>query len=72
MESDERKKIDIKQYTLPPVSKGYLLRIVIYIVLLTLLSCFAFYFYNLKSEPKPLKSPTDVKEIRGITLSDSL
>lgn len=78
MEEDERRKIDLKQHALSPVSKAYLLRIIMYVVLLTGLSLFIFYLYNRKPEPadvkrQDMKVETDnIKEIRGVTLTDSL
>ena len=71
MEIDERKKIDLKQYAMESVSKGYLLRIIIYVVVLIVLGCFIYFFYNRKNEPVPLKNSSKVKEITGVTLSDS-
>lgn len=72
MEEDERRKIDLKQHALEPVSRKYLLRISMYVILLTVLSCFIYYLYNRKPEPREVRSPNDVKEIRGVTLSDSV
>ncbi|MCJ8289170.1 MAG: hypothetical protein HRT58_08635 [Crocinitomicaceae bacterium] len=72
MEEDERRKIDLKKYALSPVSRRYLLRISMYVVLLTVLSWFTYYLYSRDPEPRKVKSPTEVQEIRGVTLSDSL
>ena len=72
MEEDERRKFDLKKYALTPVSRKYLLRISMYVVLLTVLSWFIYYLYNREPEPRKVKSPTEVKEIRGVTLSDSV
>ena len=71
-EDDEQRKIDLKQHALSPVSKKYLLRIIFYVVLLVGLCFVIYYLTNLKPEPKPVKNPKDVKEIRGVTLSDSV
>ena len=72
MEEDERRKIDLKQHALSPVSRKYLLRIIMYVVLLSVLSGFIYYVSNRKPEPRKVKDPTEIKEIRGFTLSDSL
>ena len=69
-EVDERRKIDLKKHALTAVSRKYLLRIGMYVILLTVLSCFIYYLYNRKPEPREVKSPNDVEEIRGVTLSD--
>lgn len=72
MEEDERPKIDLKKHTLPPVSRKYLFRIIMYVVMLSVLGGFIYYASNRKPEPQPVKNPVNIKEIRGITLSDSL
>jgi len=71
-DEDERRKIDFQKYTLTPVSRKYLLRISMYVILLTVLSWFIYYLYNRKPEPRKIENPVDVKEIRGVTLSDSI
>lgn len=43
---NEDRKVDFKKHQLPPVSKSYLLRIVIYIVLLTALGFAIKYLYT--------------------------
>ncbi|MDG1331673.1 MAG: hypothetical protein P8P74_05040 [Crocinitomicaceae bacterium] len=73
MEEDEdQRKIDLKQHALNPVSKKYLLRIILYVVLLVGLCYVVFYLYKREPKPTPVKNPKDVKEIRGVTLSDSI
>ncbi len=72
MEENEQRKINLKQHALSPVSKKYLLRIGMYVVLLTGLCLFIYYIYNRKPEPRPVKNPKNIKEIRGVTLLDSL
>lgn len=71
-DDDDQRKIDLKQHALPPVSKTFLLRIVMYVLLLAGLCYVVFYLYNRKPEPKPVKSPKDVKEIRGVILDDTV
>ena len=70
MEEDERRKIDLRQHTLSPVSKKYLLRIILYVVLLTGLSLVVLYLYNREVEKPAVKNPEEIQEIRGIKLSD--
>lgn len=72
MEEDERRKIDLKQHTLSPVSKRYLFRITLYVVILVGLCFVIYYLNNRNNQPKPVKNPKEIKEIRGITLSDSI
>lgn len=72
MEEDEQKKIDLKQHALPSVSRKYLFRIILYAVILTSIGVFMYYMYNRSPEPTRVKNPKDIKEIRGITLSDSI
>lgn len=64
MEKD--RKIDLKQHTLPPVSKRYLLRILIYIVLLIVLGVL---IYKLFANPKGQETKiNEVEQINNITL----
>ena len=72
MEEDEQRKIDLKQHALAPVSKKYLLRIIMYIALLVGLCYVVYYLHNREPEPKPIKNPKNIREIRGVTLSDSI
>ncbi len=72
MDEDERQKIDLRKHALSPVSRKYLLRLTMYAVLLTVLSSFIYYVSNRKPEPRKVKSPVDVKEVHGVTLSDSI
>jgi hypothetical protein len=69
-EEDERIKIDLKQHTLPPVSKRYLFRIILYVVLLTGVCSIAYYLYNRRGEAKVVKEPEPIEEIRGVTISE--
>lgn len=73
MEEDEPRKIDLKQHTLSPVSRHYLLRIIVYVIILTVLGFFMYYMYNRTNQPqkKPV-NPNEIKEIRGVTLMDSV
>ena len=71
-EDDEQRKIDLRQHALEPVSKRYLVRIIMYVVLLTFLGFFMYYMYNRESAPKKIQNPEGIKEIKGVTLSDSL
>ena len=70
MEDDERIKIDLKQHTLPPVSKRYLLRIILYVVLLTTVGVIAYYLYNRRSEKVVIKESDTIEEIHGVTISN--
>jgi prolipoprotein diacylglyceryltransferase len=72
MEEDEQRKIDLKKHALPPVSRKYLLRIIMYVVMLAVLGGLIYYVSNREVQPKKVKDPIDVKEIRGFTLTDSL
>lgn len=68
---DERQKIDLKQHALTPVSKWYLIRISVYVILLILVSFAIYFIYNHKQEATPVKNPEKIQEIRGVKLSDS-
>ena len=72
MDDDERHRIDFKQHTLPPVSKWYLIRIVFYVVFLTLVGFAIYYLHGSKKTPPPKKDLDTIKEIRGVKLSESV
>jgi hypothetical protein len=61
---DERPKIDLKKHQLPPVSKRYMLRIIVYIVVLVLLGLAIRYLYKQNS----VKNHPDIKQIEGVTI----
>ena len=63
---DERQRIDLRQHTSPPVSKWYLLRIIIYVVILILLGVF---IYALSKHKKTPEIPLKNQEIRGVEIS---
>ena len=68
---DDRRKIDFKQHTLPAVSKWYLIRIIFYVVFLTLVGFAIYYLHgNKASKTPPATDPKDIKEIRGVKLSE--
>ena len=71
MDEDERHRIDFKQHTLPPVSKWYLIRIIFYVVFLTLVGFAIYYLHGTKKTPPPKKDLDNIKEIRGVKLSES-
>jgi len=70
MEEDDRPKIDLQRHTLSPVSKRYLFRIILYVVLLTGLSLVVLYLYNREVEKPTVQNPEDIEEIRGIQLEE--
>lgn len=72
-EEDELRKIDLKQHTLSPVSRRYLFRIILYVIILTTLGFFMYYMYNRPTQTKKAPvDPKDIKEIKGVTLMDSV
>lgn len=72
-EEDELRKIDLKQHALSPVSRKYLFRIILYVVILTTLGFFMYYMYNRPTQAKKAPvDPKDIKEIKGVTLMDSV
>ena len=67
---DEQRRPDFKKYTLPPVSKKYLFRIIFYAILLTVIIVIA-----LSTHGKHKRMSTDqIKEVNGveIELNDSI
>ncbi|NVK65288.1 MAG: hypothetical protein HWE22_11915 [Flavobacteriales bacterium] len=72
-EDEELRKIDLKQHTLSPVSRKYLFRIILYVIILTFLGFFMYHVYNRPNQPKKAPvNPKDIKEIKGVTLMDSV
>jgi hypothetical protein len=64
---DERQKIDLKQHALPPVSKKYLIKTVIYVILLVIVGAL---IYQVGFRLKPSKaSIDDVDQIDNVTIS---
>lgn len=66
---------DFKKYTLPPVSRKYLLRIALYLLLLSLVAGIAIYSRGTHKKP----DPADIEEInnleiemQGVELADSV
>ncbi len=62
---DERRKIDLKQHTSPKVSKGYLLRILIYVVVM---GCILAAMYYLYQQPGAVRDGDSIEEINGVTI----
>ena len=62
---DERRKIDLKQHTLPPVSKRYIIRIIFYVLVLGII---AFGIYTLNNRPKKVRDGGKIQEIKGVQL----
>lgn len=58
---DEKPKLDLKKHTLPPVSRRYLIRIIIYVIFLLFMGYLIFKVYN--TEPQ---NNTDIQEINLI------
>jgi hypothetical protein len=65
---DEHKKINLKKYISPKVPRRYLLRIAIYILILTTILIFLFWNRNNSSQKPTLKSSDEIEEIRGYSL----
>ncbi len=61
---EDRKKIDFKRHTLPPVSRWYLWRIIFYVVLLIVVSAIIYATMDMRKGVKP----DEIKEIDGINL----
>lgn len=60
METQERP--DFRKYTLPPVSRKYLLRIIVYLILLSLVAVLAIYMRGTHKK----QAPEDIQEIHQI------
>jgi len=66
---EDRKKLDFKRYTLPPVSRWYLWRIIFYVVLLIVVSAIIYATMDMKKGT----NPDEIMEIDGVNfeLEDS-
>lgn len=62
---EEDRSIDLKQHTLPKVSKWYLVRIVFYVVMLTII---ALVWYFTSNKAQVIKEGAGTKEIRGVEI----
>jgi hypothetical protein len=62
----EERKIDLKRHTSPPVSRIYILKIVFYVVLLSILSI---YLHN-KGDRNPSIQEKEITEIHHIVLDE--
>ena len=63
-EMEERKKIDFKRHTLPPVSKKYLWRIIFYLVMLSVIGYIALSTLGMHKK----QNPETIDQIHGVTI----
>ncbi|MFT5860291.1 MAG: hypothetical protein ACI865_002400 [Flavobacteriaceae bacterium] len=63
MEDD--RSIDLKQHTLPKVSRWYMLRIIFYVVMLGVIGGV---WYYMSHREKPVKDGEKIEEINGVTI----
>lgn len=63
-----KSRIDLQKDRLPPVSKRYILRLVIYIVIIAILVALIYSLRNVKDKNE--KQLNDVDNIEGVTLEE--
>ncbi|MBL4862788.1 MAG: hypothetical protein JKY09_07215 [Crocinitomicaceae bacterium] len=63
---EHKRKINLRKHTSPPVSKNYLLRIIFYIVLISVLG----FIVSSQLEKKEVPKTPEVNEIRNVTIEE--
>ena len=64
---DDKPKIDLKQHVIKRVSRKYILKIILYIVLLTAI---IIYYFNHSGDKVEKKEAKDVKQINNVTIAE--